>query len=72
MDRRNLKVFRTQHGLNQGEMAKKIGVSRSIYSEVESGKRNCSQRFLRNLQKAFDIPDADMWALTKTYDESEG
>ena len=71
MDRRNLKVLRVKHGLSQQKMAAKIGVSRSIYSEVEKGKRNCSPAFLEKLQAAFDIPDADMWALTKIYEESE-
>ena len=71
MDRRNLKVLRVQHGLSQKEMAAKIGVSRSIYGEVEKGTRNCSHAFLAKLQAAFNIPDADMWALTKIYDESE-
>lgn len=72
MERRNLKVLRVKHGLNQGEMAQRLGVSRSSYSDIESGKRNCSPAFMRKLQTAFDIPDADMWALTKTYNESEG
>ena len=71
MDRRNLKVFRVKHGLSQQKMAAKIGVSRSIYSEVEKGTRNCSPAFLEKLQSAFNIPDADMWALTKLFDERE-
>lgn len=72
MERRNLAVFRVQHGLKQGQMAAKIGVSRGTYSDVEKGKRNCSPDFLRKLQAAFDIPDAEMWALTKIHDEREG
>lgn len=72
MDRRNLKVLRARHGLKIGEMAEKIGVSRSTYADIESGKRGCSQSFLKKLQSAFDIPDADMWELTKTHEESEG
>lgn len=71
MDRRNLKVLRARHGLNIGDMAKKIGVSRSTYAEIESGKRGCSQSFLNKLQSAFYIPDAEMWELTKIYEESE-
>ena len=72
MDRRNLKVFRVKHGLTQSEMAAKIGVSRSIYSDIETGRReSCSMAFLRKLQAAFNIPDAEMWALSKIYDESE-
>lgn len=71
MDRRNLKVFRVRHGLTQCQMALKIGVSRSIYAEVEKGTRNCSQTFLEKLQKAFNIPDEDMWTLTKIYNDNE-
>ena len=72
MERRNLKVFRVKHGLTQSEMAEKIGVARSVYSQAESGRRGCSATFLQKLQKAFDIPDADMWELTKLYEnESE-
>lgn len=70
-DRRNLTVLRAKHGLTRAEMADKIGVSRSTYSEIENGKRGCSQSFLNKLQSAFDIPDADMWELTKLYNESE-
>ena len=65
MVRRNLKVFRVKSGLTQSEMAAKIGVSRSTYSEVESGKRMCSNVFMDKLQAAFNIPDNEMWYLTK-------
>lgn len=71
MDRRNLKVLRAEQGLTQAKMAKRIGVSRSIYSEIETGKRNCSVEFLAKLQKAFNIPDVDIWKYSKTYEESE-
>lgn len=71
MDRRNLKVLRAQHGLTQQKMAEKIGVSRSIYSEVEKGTRNCSVEFLAKLQRAFRIPDADIWKFAKIHEESE-
>lgn len=72
MERRNLKVFRIKHGLTQQAIAEKIGVCRSIYSEVERGTRKCSVAFLCKLQSAFNIPDADIWALTKIHSESEG
>lgn len=71
MDRRNLKVLRVKHGLSQKEMAERIGISRSMYGEVEKGARNCSPAFMRKLQAAFSIPDAEMWALTKIYQEGE-
>lgn len=69
MERRNLKVFRIQHGLTQQKMADKIGYSRSVYGEVEKGTRDCSFAFLKKLQAAFSIPDEDMWNLTKVFDK---
>lgn len=70
-DRRNLKILRAKHGLTRTETADKIGVSRSTYSEIENGKRSCSQKFLAKLQAAFEIPDAEMWELTKIFDDKE-
>lgn len=70
-DRRNLKILRAQHGLTRAEMADKIGVSRNTYSEVENGKRGCSQSFLNKLQAAFDIPSANMWNLTEVFDDKK-
>lgn len=72
MERRNLKVFRIKQGLTQQAIADKLGVSRSIYSDIERGARNCSNTFLNKLQITFDIPDSEMWALTKIHIESEG
>lgn len=68
-DRRNLIIFRAKHGLNQQEMARRIGVSRSTYSEIENAKRNCSPSFLVKLQEAFNVPDEEMWALMKVIEE---
>jgi len=65
MKRTNLKIFRIRHDLTQSEMAERIGYERAGYSLVEMGARNPSIDFFTNLQNAFDIPDADMWELTK-------
>lgn len=70
-DRRNLTVLRAKHGLTRAKMADKIGVSRSTYSEIENGKRECSLSFLNKLQATFDIPDSDMWELTKVFDDKK-
>lgn len=70
-DRRNLTVLRAKHGLTRQGMADRIGVSRSSYSDIENGKRGCSQSFLDKLQVAFEIPDADMWELTKIFEDKE-
>lgn len=70
-DRRNLIIFRAKHGLTRQEMADRIGVARSTYSDIENAKRNCSQVFLIKLQTAFAIRDEDMWSLTKVIEDKE-
>lgn len=61
----NLKVFRTKEQLSQGEIAEKVGYSRTAYTAIENGSREGKMEFWDTLQKAFDIPDADMWDLMK-------
>lgn len=67
--RTNLKCFRVKQQLTQDEMAVKIGVTRCTYAAIELGTRNGSQFFWVSLQNAFNIPDADMWALRKIDEE---
>lgn len=64
MRRLNLKIFRIRHGLTQAAMAERIGCVRDAYCAIEAGKRDPSISFFYDLQKAFDIPDAEMWELT--------
>lgn len=61
--RKNLKVFRVQHDLTQAEIAEKIGCTRTTFSAIESGTRSGRKTFWVELQKAFNVPDAEMWAL---------
>lgn len=70
-DRRELKVLRAKHGLTQAQMSEKIGVSRSIYSQVETGQRRCTLDFLEKLQTAFHIPNAEIWKYSKIFEEGE-
>lgn len=71
MERRNLKVFRIKNGLTQAEMAERIGVSRSTYSDIESGRRKCAVDFLRKIQVEFNVPDSEIWSLSKTTDDDK-
>lgn len=71
MERRNLKLLRVSRGLTQAQAAERIGVSRSNYIGVERGTAGASKRFAAKLQKAFGIPDEEMWTLLKTLDETE-
>lgn len=67
--RTNLKVFRTQQKMSQEDMAFKIGCTRATYSSIESGKRTGRQAFWLDFQKAFNIPDADLWGYMKLDEE---
>lgn len=72
MQRINLKIFRIRHGLTQSDMAERIGCDRNAYGAIELGKRDPSISFFNALQSAFDIPDAEMWGLTKRESETKG
>ena len=60
-----LKQFRIGQHMKQVEMAEKIGVSRAAYGYVENGKRSGNAEFWGNLQKAFNVPDEQMYKLMK-------
>ena len=65
MQRMNLKLFRVRHNLTQSEMAERVKYNRAAYALIESGVRNPSIEFFTNLQAAFNVPDEEMWGLTK-------
>ena len=54
----NLKAFRKEKGLTQEEMAKKLGITLSMYEKVECGRVGASAAFMRRLKAAF--PDANI------------
>ena len=53
-----LKEFRRKQKMTQEGMAKKIGVTLSMYEKVERGSINASAAFMRRLKKSF--PDIDI------------
>lgn len=61
--RLKLKAFRALKGLSQSEFAERIGCSRARYAGIETGRRDGTPDFWRALQAAFEVPDAEMWAL---------
>lgn len=65
-----LKQFRIGVKLTQQGMADKLYVSRSTYIAIENGARNGTVDFWRTFQKAFSIPDAEIWKYQKQ-DEQE-
>lgn len=63
MKRVGLKILRTRSGLNQTQMGEICGVSYSMYSLVESGKRKGSPELWNALQAAFNLTAADVGKL---------
>ena len=63
--RMNLKLFRVKNNLTQAEIAAKLDVSRQVYANIEKGRNAGSTEFWSNLQRAFNVPDAEMYPLQK-------
>lgn len=50
-----LRLARLYWGYNQGQMAKKLGVSQSIVSEVESASKSVSMDLLEKYSEALNV-----------------
>lgn len=55
-----LKKIRTQKGMSQGDIAKKLGVHRSYISGIERGIRNPT---VKNMERLADALGVDVSAL---------
>ena len=56
-----VRELRQQTGLSQEKFALRIGMDRTYYSSVESGKRNISLLNIKKLADGFGIPVADLF-----------
>ena len=65
MKRFNLKSFREKQGLNQQEMADKIGISKSYYVAIELGNSDPSFRVAEALYNIFHDKYEDIFELLK-------
>ena len=65
MKRFNLKIFREKQGLNQLEMAQKLGISKSYYVAIELGNSDPSFRVAEELYKQFHNQCEDIFDLLK-------
>lgn len=65
MKRFNLKSFREKQGLNQQEMADKLGISKSYYVAIELGNSDPSFRVAEALYNTFHDKYEDIFELLK-------
>lgn len=56
-----LKELRSQEGLSQEKFALKIGMDRTYYASVESGKRNISLENIKKIANGFDISLSELF-----------
>lgn len=69
-NRTALKAFRVIQNLTQQQAAEKIGITRNAYLQIEYGTRAGTLSFWQKFQKAFNVPDNEMWKYIK-YDSVE-
>ena len=55
-----LRLVRVFHDINQSQLAKKLEISRSYLSEIESGKKSPSIELLDKYSDIFDIPPSSL------------
>lgn len=64
-----LRQLRVKLGnLSQEEMAKALGVSRSMYAAIENGKRYGTLKFWRKLQETFNVPKDEVFEMMTEID----
>ncbi|WP_270299914.1 helix-turn-helix domain-containing protein [Streptococcus parasanguinis] len=62
---KRIKELREYSGLSQEKFALKIGMDRTYYASVESGKRNISLRNIEKIANGFDISIAQLFTEIK-------
>ncbi len=53
-----IKLLRTAMGVQQDELANKLGISRSYLSQIEKGKKEPSLKILKRIAEYFEMPPA--------------
>jgi len=66
-----LKLLRRYQGLNQSALAKKLGVSRSYISELESGNKTPSLDLLSRYADIFNIPISSLVFFAEALQDKE-
>jgi len=64
-----LKKLRKASGLNQDELAKKLGVRKTTISNYETGYSNPNNSILRRISEFFDVPISELLGETTVFRE---
>lgn len=59
---KRIKKLRNETGLSQEKFALKIGMDRTYYASVESGKRNISLKNIEKIANGFGIPISQLFS----------
>jgi transcriptional regulator with XRE-family HTH domain len=62
-----LRLMRVFNDLSQKELAEKLGISKSLISEIESGKKNSTIELLNKYSNFFDIPVSSIFFSRKDW-----
>ena len=60
-----IRALRTNTGLSQEKFALKIGMDRTYYASVESGKRNISLVNIEKIAKGFNVSLSELFAFNE-------
>lgn len=69
---RALKLLRTFHQLSQVELSKRLGISNSYLSEIESGRKSPSVELLGSYANIFKIPVSSILLFSEQLENSNG
>lgn len=56
-----LRALRSKNGISQEQFALQIGMDRTYYASVESGKRNISIQNIQKIAKGFEISLSELF-----------
>ena len=68
---RALKLLRTSHDFKQKELAKKLGISASHLSEIESGQKTPSLVLLERYGEVFEVPVSSILFLAENIERQQ-
>lgn len=66
-----IRTLRQKSGLSQEKFALKIGMDRTYYASVESGRRNISIINIEKIASGFGISLSDLFSAIDNYKEDE-